>query len=221
MSARTLVIGNRNYSSWSLRPWALARHLGIACTELRLPLGTPEYRSEIGRYSPSGFVPALIDGDVRIWDSLAIMEYMSELAGGRGWPMDRGRRAHARAVVAEMHSGFGALRSAYPVNIRARGRKVPMTPEIAAAITRIDAVWTDCRSRYGAEGPWLFGDYSIADAMYLPVAFRFQTYGSEGLGPIARGYTAHALADPLITPWVDAAESEPESAPAYETGVVA
>ena len=220
MPIRTLVIGNRNYSSWSLRPWALARHLGIECAELRLPLHTAEFRTEIGRYSPTGAVPVLVEGDLRIWDSLAIIEYLSELAAGRGWPVDPSRRAEARAVAAEMHSGFGALRSSYPMNIRARGRRVPMTAELAAAVARIDALWTQCRTRYAADGPWLFGSYSAADAMYLPVAFRFQTYGTEGLGALARGYAAHATADPVIAPWVEAAITETDTLPGYDAGLV-
>jgi glutathione S-transferase len=153
-----------------------------------------------------------------VWESTAIFEYLSELAGGRGWPRDPGARAIARAVTAEMHAGFGPLRNAYPMNIRARGRRVPMTAELAASIARLDAVWTDCRQRFGAAGPWLFGDYSAADAMYLPVAFRFQTYGAAGLGEVARAYAAHAVNDPLAAPWAGAAASEPETIEHDETG---
>jgi len=149
---------------------------------------------------------------------VAILEYASELAGGRGWPAERAARAEARAVVAEMHAGFAALRSAYPMNIRARDRRMPMTAPLAAAIARIDALWSGCRRRYGAAGPWLFGAYSAADAMYLPVAFRFQTYGATGLGAESRAYLASALADPVIEPWVRAATAETEIVAADETG---
>jgi glutathione S-transferase len=210
MTRPTLVIGNRNYSSWSLRPWILLRHLGLEFDEVRLPLDTPQFAAEVGRWSPSGKVPVLVDGELRAYESIAIVEYANELAGGRAWPADRTRRAHARSIAAEMHGGFQALRSAYPMNVRARNRRVPMTPELAAAIARLDAAWTDCRARYGADGPWLFGQYSAADAMYAPVAFRFQTYGSTGLGAASLDYVRTTLADPLLQPWIAAAEAETE-----------
>jgi len=215
----TLVIGNRNYSSWSLRPWILLGHLGLPFREIRLPLDTPEFEAEIGRYSPSRRVPVLVDGSLVVWESSAILEYLSELAGGAGWPAGRAARAIARAVCAEMHAGFAALRAAYPMNIRARNRRVPMTVTLDAAVRRVDALWTDCRQRYGADGPWLFGGYSAADAMYLPMAFRFQTYGTDGLGPVARAYVAATLADPLVVPWVNGAATEPETIPSEEVGL--
>jgi glutathione S-transferase len=218
VSELVLVIGNRNYSSWSLRPWILIQHLRLPCREIRIALDTPTFAREIARYSPTLRVPVLVDGELTVWESCAILEYLSELAGGAGWPADRAARAVARAVVAEMHAGFAALRTAYPVNIRARGRHVPMNPELAAAIARVDALWSECRQRFGAGGPWLFGGYSAADAMYLPVAFRFQTYGSAGLGAVAREYLAHALADPLLEPWVAAAVAEAETIEHDEAG---
>jgi glutathione S-transferase len=214
----TLVIGNRNYSSWSLRPWILLRHLGLAFREIRLPLDTPEFAAEIGRYSPTRRVPVLIDGALAVWESTAILEYLSELAGGAGFPAERAARATARAACAEMHAGFGALRSGYPMNIRARVRRVPITAALGEDIRRIDALWSDCRQRHGSGGPWLFGAYSAADAMYLPVAFRFQTYGTDGLGPVARRYLASALADPLVGPWVRGAHAEPETIAHAEVG---
>jgi glutathione S-transferase len=218
MGALTLVIGNRNYSSWSLRPWALLRHLGVEFAERRILLDTPTFAAEVARYSPAGRVPVLLDGERAIWESIAILEYASELAGGRGWPAEPDARAEARAVAAEMHAGFAALRSAYPMNIRARERRVPLTAPLAAAIARIDALWSGCRRRYGALGPWLFGAYSAADAMYLPVAFRFRTYGATGLGAEARAYLATALADPVIEPWVRAACAETEVVAGDEVG---
>lgn len=219
MTDLTLVIANRNYSSWSLRPWVLLTHLGIPFKEVRLALDTPEFAANIGRYSPSRRVPALIDGDVTVWESLAILEYVSELAGGRGWPADRAARAVARAIASEMHAGFGPLRSAWPMNIRARNRRVPMTTELAASITRIDELWTTTRARFGTGGPWLFGAYSAADAMYLPIAFRLQTYGTERLGAAAREYVATSVGDPLVEPWVRASEAETETVAADEAGV--
>ena len=214
----TLIIGNRNYSSWSLRPWILIQHLGLSCREVRIVLDTPTFGAEVARYSPTRRVPVLLDGPLTVWESTAILEYLSDLKGGSGWPADRTARAVARAVCAEMHAGFVALRSAYPMNIRARNRRVPMTPELGEAIHRIDALWTDCRQKYGAGGPWLFGSYSAADAMYLPVAFRFNTYGLEGLGAVARDYVTLAVHDPLARSWVSAAEGEPEAIEREELG---
>jgi len=214
----TLVIGNRNYSSWSLRPWILIQHLGLSCREVRIVLDTPTFAAEVARYSPTRRVPVLIDGDLTVWESVAILEYLSELGGGRGWPADAAARAVARAATAEMHGGFTALRNEYPMNIRARGRRVPMTAPLAACIRRLDELWSDCRRRFGAGGPWLFGAYSAADAMYLPVAFRFNTYGGEGLGPVARAYVATAVADPLAAPWVRAAGEETETIEREEFG---
>ena len=219
MPELTLVIGNYNYSSWSLRPWALLTHLGLPFRVRRVLLDTPGFAAEVARYSPAGRVPVLIDGALAVWESLAILEYASELAGGRGWPVAPAARAVARAVAAEMHAGFAALRNDYPMNIRARDRRVPMTVPLAAAIARIDALWSDCRRRFGSGGPWLFGGYSAVDAMYLPVAFRFQTYGHDGLGEAARAYLATALADPLIEPWVRAAEAETEVIAYSEVGI--
>ena len=210
MAALTLIVANYNYSSWSLRPWALLRHLGLAFAERRIALDTPTFAAEVARYSPAGRVPVLLDGEFAVWESVAILEYASELAGGRGWPAERAARAVARAVIAEMHAGFAALRSAYPMNIRARDRRVPMSVPLAADIGRLDALWRDCRRRFGGAGPWLFGAYSAADAMYLPVAFRFQTYGAAGLGTESRAYLATALADPVIEPWIRAALAETE-----------
>jgi len=219
MSELTLVIGNRNYSSWSLRPWILLRHLGLPFREIRLALDTPEFEAGVARYSPTRRVPVLLDGAVTVWESTAILEYASELAGGAGWPAERAARAAARAVSAEMHAGFAALRSAYPMNIRARGRRVASTPALEAAVARIDALWSGCRERFGDRGPWLFGDYSAADAMYLPVAFRFQTYAPAGLGTHAREYLATAVSDPLVQSWVQAAEAETETIAHDEAGL--
>ena len=219
MRELTLVIGNRNYSSWSLRPWILLRHLGLKFRELRLALDTPEFADRVQVYSPSGRVPVLIDGELRVWESLAILEYASELAGGRGWPTEVSARATARAAASEMHAGFAALRAAYPMNIRARQRRVALSAELKTAIARVDRLWSDCRRRYGSGGPWLFGAYSAADAMYLPVAFRFQTYGSAGLGDSALAYVETALGDPLLAPWIRLAESEAETLARDEAGL--
>lgn len=208
-SGLTLVIGNRNYSSWSLRPWIFMTHAGLAFETVRLPLDTPQFAAGIREFSPARRVPVLLHGELRVWESIAIIEYAAELAG-RGWPADGAARAEARSLAAEMHAGFAPLRDAYPMNIRARGRSVPGSPALAAAIQRIDAMWSDCRRRHANAGPWLFGTYSGADAMYAPVALRFNTYGTAGLGAAAQAYVATTVADPFLQPWIEAATTEPE-----------
>jgi len=148
----------------------------------------------------------LVDGELRVWDSIAICEYASERAGGRGWPADRAARALARSISAEMHSGFAALRSTWPMQAASRGLEVPLTPQARADVTRVDAIWSDCRRQSG--GPWLFGErYSIADAMYAPVAMRFLSYGAE-LSASAREYLDHALSDAHLQEWIRGAEHE-------------
>src|SRR5688572_12566166 len=160
----TLVIGNKNYSSWSFRPWLHMKHAGLDFREQIITLYRPGHVEDIKVYNPAGRVPVLFDGDLRIWDSLAICEYIAEKTGF-GWPKVPAARAHARSVSAEMHSGFQTLRTLCPVNIRAR-RRIPMTPELGSDVARIDEIWRECRERHGAGGPWLFGAFSIADAMY-------------------------------------------------------
>jgi glutathione S-transferase len=216
MSQLTLVIGNKNYSSWSLRPWMLLKHLQLEFREVQIPLDTPEFKDQVAQYGPSGRVPVLKHGDVTVWDSLAICEYLAEIAG-QGWPVDRKARAVARAVCAEMHSGFTNLRMEWPMNARARNRRTPMTPGLEADMDRIDEIWMDCRRRFGAAGPWLFGEYSIADAMYAPVVLRFNTYRAQ-ISDTARWYIATALADSALQEWVRAAQEEPWTNKDYEVG---
>ena len=204
--ALLLVIGDRQLSSWSLRPWLLLRHLGLEFAELSLPLDTPRFHEEIGRWSPTGRVPVLVDGELRVWDSIAICEYASERAGGRGWPADRAARALARSVSAEMHSGYAALRGTWPMQAASLGLNVPLTPQARADVQRIAAIWSDCRSRFG--GPWLFGHrYSVADAMFAPVVLRFRTYGAD-LPAAALEYMDHALTDAHLQEWIRGAERE-------------
>lgn len=212
-----LVIGNKNYSSWSLRPWLLLRHHGIAFEELRLPLDTPQFANAIAQWSPSRHVPALRHGDVAIWDSLAICEYADEvLLDGAGWPADVAARAVARSVSAEMHSGFQALRAALPMNCRRRSRGFVADAEVQRDIDRIVDLWRDCRGRFGsASHGFLFGDFCIADAMYAPVALRFLSYG-VGLDADAGAYVDALLELDALQEWLRAAATETETLPATD-----
>jgi len=203
-----LVIGDKQLSSWSMRPWMLLRHFGLPFEEIRLPLDTPRFRDEIGRYSPSRRVPALLDGHLTVWDSLAICEYLNERVDGAAWPSDSAARAVARAVSAEMHSGFATLRSAWSLRAGDRGLDVPLDEAGRADLARIDAIWSDCLARSRATGPWLFGrHYCIADAMYAPVVLRFHTYGAS-LSPPARAYFEHVMTDPHLLDWIEGARRE-------------
>jgi glutathione S-transferase len=209
--APLLVIGNKNYSSWSLRPWLLLRAFGIAFRELKLPLDTPEFEARIGDYSPSRRVPALVDGEVRLWDSLAIAEYANERwLDGCGWPAEIAVRAHARAVSAEMHSGFAALRQEMPMNCCKRVRNHPLGAEAARDIARVQAMWRETRRRYGGSGRFLFGAFGIADAMYAPVVLRFLSYGIA-LGAEEQEYADAIVALPALLEWLAEAATEPKS----------
>lgn len=203
----TLVIGNKDLSSWSLRPWILLRHLGLPFREIRLLLDTPGFKSSLRQYSPAGRVPVLIDDDLHIWDSLAIAEYLNERSDGRGWPTDLVTRAQARSISAEMHSDFTALRENWPMKTTGRNIHVPLPPPGLSDVARIDDIWQDCRSRHGARGPWLFGEFSIADAMYAPVVLRFNTYGAT-LSALSAAYRQHVLSDSYLCEWIRDAEQE-------------
>lgn len=203
---RKLVIGNKNLSSWSLRPWLALRVAGLPFAEINICLGQPGTRAEIHYHSPSGKVPCLIDGEIVVWDSLAICEYAAELKPAL-WPADRAARAEARAVSAEMHSGFAALRQNMPMNVCATLPGAGRTPEAEADIARIVALWESCRARHAAAGPFLFGSFSIADAMYAPVVWRFNTYAVD-LPPLARGWLDTMLALPAMREWQAGAAAE-------------
>src|SRR2546426_4289753 len=202
-----LVIGNRNYSSWSLRPWIAMRVLKLDFQEVRIPLYGPGAKQEILRYSPSGNVPCLVDGASRVWDSLAILEYLAEKHPL--WPDDPVERAVARSVCAEMHAGFPNLRNHMSMNVRKRYPGKGRTPEVLSEIERVKAIWGE------AKGPFLFGAFSAADAMYAPVVLRFRTYDVE-LSGVARGYYDAMLALPAMQQWTEAAEREPESIPQFD-----
>jgi glutathione S-transferase len=214
VSELKLVIGNKNYSSWSLRPWLAMKVAGIAFTEHRIPRYGPGSREAILVYSPAGKVPCLVDGDLRVWDSLAICEYLAERHPGL-WPRDPAARATARSISAEMHSGFANLRTHMSMNIRKRHPGKGRTPEALADVARITAMWSDCRARYGKDGPYLFGQFSVADAMYAPVVLRFGTYAVE-LPPGCRAYADAILALPAMQDWVAAAGAETEILPQFE-----
>ncbi len=211
MSSYRLVIGNKNYSSWSLRPWLAMKHAGIPFAELRIPLYGPDSKQRLAEVSPSAKVPVLIDNDLAIWDSLAICEYLAERHRGM-WPADPAARGIARAVSAEMHSGFANLRNNMTMNIRKNYAGKGVGPGVLQDIARIFAIWTDCRNRFGAAGPFLFGQFSIADAMYVPVVLRFRTYAVAMPASLAP-YCETMLGVPALRDWVAASEAEAEAIP--------
>jgi glutathione S-transferase len=203
----TLIIGDKHLSSWSLRPWILLRHLELPFREVLLKLDTPEFAPAVRQYSAAGRVPVLINGDIHVWDSLAIVEYLHEKSGGRAWPNEEERRAHARSISAEMHSGFAALRQHWPMKAASANLDVHLPPAGLNDVARIDEIWQDCRRRYGAAGPWLFGTYSAADAMYAPVVLRFNTYGAK-LSDASTAYVAQVLGDAVLNEWLAGAQAE-------------
>lgn len=205
-----LVIGNKNYSSWSLRAWLLLKEAGLEFEEVQLSLDTATFPEEIAAYSPARRVPVLVTDDEAVWDSLAIAETVAERWPEKQlWPSNRAARAHARSISAEMHGGFLPLREAMPMNCRAMGRKVAITDAVAKDIDRVFAIWSDCRRRYAADGSWLFGKFSIADAMYAPVVLRFRTYGIN-LPESAGVYPQRLLESEALQDWLLASESETE-----------
>ncbi len=207
--ALKLIIGNKNYSSWSLRPWIAMKVAGIAFDEQVIPLYEPGSREQILRYSPAGKLPVLIDGDRHIWESLAILEYLAEKFPKAGlWPADAGARAHARVVAAEMHAGFQALRKNCPMNLWLPVNKRPQPDEVMDNVRRIDALWGDCRARFGQNGPFLFGDFCAADSMYAPVAARIHSFDLD-IGKVSRAYVDAILALPAFIEWREAALKEP------------
>lgn len=213
-----LVIGNKNYSSWSMRPWVLMTQAGIAFEEVQLWLGAPDTAASIARYSPSGTVPVLIDTDgareLTVWDTLAIAEYLAEkFPEKKLWPAQTALRARARSVAAEMHSSFTALRTHMPMNIRNRYPGKGMTPEVAADIARLQALWSECLEVSG--GAFLFGEFCIADAMFAPVIFRLQTYAVTMQGKAA-AYVQQMLAAPALVKLAQLAAAEGHATPRYD-----
>jgi len=212
----TLVIANKNYSSWSLRPWVLMRAAGIPFTEERLSLAAPDFGARVRAFSGAGKVPVLIDGDLTVWDSLAIAEYLAEKFPDRGiWPAAAAARAQARSACAEMHSGFGSLRAQMPMNVSARLPGRGWNLAVQRDLDRICALWAGLRARHGADGPYLCGAFSAADAFYAPVVFRLNTYAPP-LPDDAQAYLRTMLALPAMREWAAEAAREDEFLPEDE-----
>jgi glutathione S-transferase len=207
--ALTLIVGNKNYSSWSLRPWIAMKVAGIAFDERVIPLYEPGSREEVLKYSPAGKVPVLIDGEQRIWETLAVLEHLAEkFPEASLWPKDGAARSHARVVASEMHAGFTALRRNCPMNLWLPPKGRPLPEEVKPDVARIEVLWADCRARFGMGGAFLFGSFGAADAMYAPVVARLHNYGI----PVAnktRSYMDAVMALPAWQEWTAAALKEP------------
>lgn len=211
----TLIIGNKNYSSWSMRPWVALRAFGIAFQEVRVLLDQSDTASRIAEYSACGRVPVLLAGEITIWDSLAICEYLAEqFPDLHLWPQDVAARAMARCICAEMHSGFAGLRNDMSMHIKARLPGRGRTPAAQADIGRISEIWEECLSRFGHH-QFLFGDFSIADAYFAPVVMRFKTYG-VALAPALSAYCERVCAHPAVAQWIAEALAETETAPKHD-----
>jgi glutathione S-transferase len=215
-----LIIANRLHSSWSLRPWLLLKAFNIPFEEVLIPFGPtfddPEWKAKVKAHNPAGKVPALVDGTLQVWESLAIMEYIADKHPELDiWPRDRAARAFARSISSEMHAGFGALRNACPMNLGMRHAPKDRGPKVAADVTRVCAIWTEARTKHGAGGPFLFGTFSAADAMYAPVATRLRSY-SISIDPVSEAYCDAIYAHPAFVEWREAALAEPWIVPEDE-----
>ncbi|MGJ5673198.1 MAG: glutathione S-transferase family protein [Nostochopsis sp.] len=212
----TLVIGNKNYSSWSLRPWLAMKQFGLEFQEISIPLYTPETASQLSQYSPSMKVPVLLNGNQQVWDSLAICEYLAEeFPDLHWWPEDKTARTIARCISAEMHSSFQNLRQNMPMNCRAKLPGKGIALGVQKDIDRITTIWRDCRDKFGSDGDMLFGQFTIADAMFAPIVLRFVTYDVQ-LDHIAKNYVEATLAMPALQEWIKAGKAEQEIIPAFE-----
>jgi glutathione S-transferase len=212
----TLVIANKAYSSWSFRPWILMRYFGIAFDEIVIPLALENTREEILRVSPSGKCPALHDGEITVWDSLAIIEYLAEIHPEKPlWPKPRGAQAQARSLAAEMHSGFMGLRQLLPMNMRRAVKRLPLTPEASADVVRLEQAFVQARKQFGQDKPFLFGDFSAADAMFAPVVNRLHVYDVP-VTPATRAYMDAMMALPAWQEWSAQAKAEPWNIGKYE-----
>jgi glutathione S-transferase len=219
-----LIIANKLHSSWSLRPWLLLTQFGVPFEEVLIPFGPtfddPDWKAKVMAHNPSGKVPALVDRDIQVWESLSIMEYVADSRQDLAiWPRDRAARALARSISSEMHAGFSALRNACPMNLGKRHAPQDRGPKVTADVARITAIWNDCRKRFGARdpsgGPFLFGSFTAADAMYAPVCTRFRSY-SISLDPVSEAYCDAIYALPAFKAWRAAALAEPWHVPEDE-----
>lgn len=213
-----LYIANKLYSSWSLRPWLLMKALGMPFEETVIPLYLRESKGRILDVSPTGKVPCLVDGDIKVWESLAIMEYLHERFPEKGvWPRDVKARAHARAAATEMHAGFQALRQACPMNLGKTFEPKEPSSDVADNLRRLEGLWSEAHQRFGAGGPFLYGAFCAADAMYAPIVTRLQTYGFR-VAPETRRYMDEILTHPAFVAWRTAALQETWQLPHYEDG---
>jgi glutathione S-transferase len=215
-----LIIANKVHSSWSMRPWLLLTHFGIPFEEVLIPFGPtfddPDWKRQVKAHNPAGKVPALVDGATQVWESLSIMEYVADLRPDLAiWPKDRAARALARSISSEMHAGFSAMRNACPVNLGKRHAPKDRGPKVAADVARITQIWNDCRAHHGAGGPFLFGQFTAADAMYAPVCTRLRSY-SISADPVSEAYCDAIYALPAFKAWRDAALKEPWIVPEDE-----
>ncbi|MEA2758434.1 MAG: glutathione S-transferase [Methylobacteriaceae bacterium] len=214
--ALTLVLANKAYSSWSMRPWLVLKHFAIPFEDVVIPMGRPETRGEMLAHAPTGKCPSLRDGTISVWDSLAIIEYLAETYPVFPiWPRGTEARAHARSLAAEMHSGFTALRSECPMNIRRPRRAIKVSDEVLADVKRIDEAFTDARTRFGGAGAFLFGEFSAVDAMFAPVVNRFDTYDLP-VSDVSRAYMSAVKALPAWQEWERDARAEPWRIEHYE-----
>jgi glutathione S-transferase len=216
MSDLTLIIGTKTYSSWSLRGWLALHHTGLPFKEVKLHLDTPGFYTEVRKYTPVAKVPTLIHGKEAIWDSAAIIDYCARLAPEKfWWPEDLAAYGHARAIFNEMHSGFTAVRSHMPMNMRGLWQDMTMSEAVRKEVARLDALFTECRERFGKGGDFLFGKFSAADIMYAPVCSRLRTYSID-LGPVADRYLESVMKSEGVQLWLADALTETESVPIDE-----
>ncbi|MEQ9109232.1 MAG: glutathione S-transferase family protein [Rhodospirillaceae bacterium] len=215
MTDLTLVIANKTYSSWSLRPWLAMTHFGLTFEEIVIPLHQDTTSADIRKHSPAGKVPVLHQGSITVWESLAILEYLADAFYDKPWwPSDPHAKAHARTLAAEMHAGFGALRKAMPMNLGKSYDARAWAEDVAKDVQRVQDIWRDARDRFGQGGDFLFGDFTIADAMYAPVVSRFKTYAVD-MDDTSRAYSAALFNLPAMQKWIAEAADEPWVIDAY------